>query len=164
MRFLLAVLILFSLIPFAIADTTPGTIVTTSASVTYADISGQQMPQQTSNQADVLIIAKNPTPTVYLTLKSLYFGPKTVGRAIKLAGKITRDQNGVYWLEDGSVKTSTGGSANKLYCKISPTFLTPGTLSQQTSTTVVTGISQVETDGTPIIVPEADTSLQPLTP
>jgi hypothetical protein len=167
MRILLAV-VLLGLMTAAFAATTPGTIVTTSASFTYDDSTGQQMPQQSSDAANVLVVSKNPAPSVLLSVRSLHFGPSTVGRTIKLVGNITEDQNGTFWIDDGSVRLGKDASGNtigqNLYCKLSPIFLTQGLLTTQSGRTVVTGISQVETDGTPIVIPEADTSLRSLQP
>mgnify|MGYP000892260597 CR=1 FL=1 len=165
MRILLAMVVLVSIAISASAATEPGTIITTSASMAYRDSTSQQMHSSTSNTENVLVVPNNPDP-VFMAVRSLYIGPSTVGRNVKLAGRIFKDTDGQYWLDDGSVlseKDATGKSyLQKLYCKVSSVFVTESQLAACTDCTVVTGISQTEADGTPIIIPADDASLQSL--
>jgi hypothetical protein len=167
MRILLAMVVLVGLAACVHAATPPGTIVTTSASVTYSDSAGRQMPQETSNAENVLVVSSNPDRPVLLAVRALYFGPSTVGRTVKVVGTIFTNSSGA-WLDDGSVlveKDSTGKLVGrKLYCKVSTVFLTQGQMPAPSVRTVLTGISQVDADGTPIIIPSTDTDLRPLAP
>ncbi|MEN6373059.1 MAG: hypothetical protein ABFD64_13730 [Armatimonadota bacterium] len=149
------------------AATTPGTIVTVSASVSYYDSAGIAMPQQSSNPKSVLVVAKDPENTVYLTIKSLYQGPSTIGRTIKLVGEITTDANGLIWISDGSniLENSSDGklTGRKLYCRVAPDFLSSSSVvSNKTGRIVIAGISQVDTDNIPVIIPSGDSDIQDL--
>ncbi|MEN6519835.1 MAG: hypothetical protein ABFD46_01600 [Armatimonadota bacterium] len=167
MRILLVIMALVCLTAVSYAETAPGTIVTVSASVSYYDSAGNAMPQQSSNLKSVLVVAKDPENTVYLTIKSLYQGPSTVGRTIKLAGEITTDANGLIWISDGSniLETGTDGKyvGRRLYCRVATDFLSsPSIASNQTGRIVITGISQVDTDGIPVVIPSGDNNIQDL--
>jgi len=167
MRILLAIVALACLTAAVHAATEPGTILTTTASVSYCDSTGCAMPMQSSNPLSVLVIAKDPPKPVYLTIKSLHFGPSTVGRTVKVVGKLTKDENGDTWISDGSVAIEydqTGKRiGRKLYCKVASVFLSPSTITPAPSgSTIVTGISQVDSDGTPVIIPSSDNEIESL--
>jgi len=163
MRILVAALLLAGLAAAAQASTTPGTILTTSATASYADSGGQAMPQETSNPANVLVVSANPGRTVAMAVRSIFAGPSTVGMTIKIAGNVFTDANGVTWIGDGSVslhRDATGKRiATKLYCKVSTLFLTQRPAPARY---VVTGISQVEADGTRVIIPSQSMDVQSL--
>lgn len=169
MRILLVIVTLACFTAASHAATVPGTIVTVFASVSYHDSTGNAMPEQSSNPQSILVVAKDPANTVYLTIKSLYQGPTTLGRTIKLVGEITTDANGVSWISDGSTVTEKDQNGKpvgrKLYCRVSSVFLSSTSIaSAQTGRIIVTGISQTDTDGTPVVIPSGDSDIQDLSP
>lgn len=165
MRFLVIVVTLAGFAAGLQAATTPGTIISTAASASYADSQGQQMPQEASNPSNILVVSSQPERTVMLTVRSLYFGPSTVGRTVKVVGKVFTDANGT-WVSDGSSVTEVDAGGNttvrQLYCKVATTFLSAALPQNQTA--VVTGISQADGNGIAMVIPESDTHIQALTP
>lgn len=167
MRFLIVTLALLTLSIGAYADVTPGTIISTVASASYADAAGQPMPNENSNQMDVLVTPITSDNPVMLNIRSLYLGPSTVGRTVKVVGRITVDGNGV-WMDDGSTvptgTTDVNGNPvqQSVYCRVATSFLsqppTPGQF------IAVTGYSQIDVDGKAMVVPALDDQLQTFSP
>lgn len=167
MRILLAIAALACFTSAVNAATEPGTILTTTANVSYSDSFGKAMPQQSSNPMSILVVAKDPPKPVYLTIKSLYSGPSTVGRTVKVVGELTTDKNGDTWISDGSVVIEydqTGKPVGrKLYCKVASVFLSPSSITPAPSDRmIVTGISQVDSDGAPVVIPSGDHEIEGL--
>lgn len=163
MRSLLVLAILAGLAANVQSATTPGTILSASATASYSDSAGQAMPDQLSNTSNVLVISTTPTRPVALTLRSLYSGPSTVGRTVKVVGKLSTDATST-WIEDGSVTTAKDSSgkiiSSKLRCKVSTLFLSQALTANQQM--IITGISQTESDGTHVVIPSADTEVKSL--
>jgi len=162
MKIVVVVVLSVGLAIAAQASTTPGTILTTSAAAAYTDSAGQSMPQKSSNQANVLVVPADPGRTVMLSVRSLHYGPSTVGMTVRIVGKVFSDANGT-WIDDGSrqiYRDSTGKlRSSPLLCKVSTVFLAQPPAAGRW---IVTGISQVEQDGTRIIIPSADTDIRSL--
>ncbi|MBI2841926.1 MAG: hypothetical protein HYX78_00845 [Armatimonadetes bacterium] len=166
MRILVAVVSLACLVTSAYAATTPGTIVSTSAAASYADSSGQPMPLETSNREDILVVAASPPKPVMLTLNSLFAGASTIGRTVRVVGAPIAS-GGETWFEDGSTVCTDAVRENgrpiyvRLRCKLSTLFLSQPLGSQRI---VVTGISQKDLDGIPVIIPSDDSDVAALAP
>lgn len=163
MRSIIVFGILLGLAVNAQSATTPGTILSSSASVSYTDSAGQAMPQQSSNTSNVLVVSASTVRPVAMNIKSLFLGPSTVGKTVKLVGTLVTDTNGT-WLDDGSVKlekdTSGKMVSTKLRCKVSTLFLSQAPAANQHL--VITGISQTESDGTHVVIPATDTEVSSL--
>lgn len=157
------VLMCFGISTFA--ATQPGTIVTITADASYSDAAGTTTLGNTSNASNILVVSAKPGRPVMLTLKSLFCGPSTVGRTVKLFGRTSVDADGT-WISDGSVlatKDSSGKTvATKLRCKLSTVFLSSAPTQDQPY--IVTGISQVDATGTPVIIPSTDAEMQSAAP
>lgn len=165
MKILVTTMVLAALAASVQAATMPGTVICTSASATYKDSSGQTMPQTASNEENVLVVSSQPDRTVMLTVHSLYFGPSTVGRTVKVAGRVFADTNGV-WLDDGSALVEVDAAGNEfgtpLYCKLSTTFLSQAPAGN--TMTIITGVSQLDNNDVPMIIPASDAQIQSVTP
>jgi hypothetical protein len=145
----------------AYATTAPGTIISTCATASYTDAAGQTMPEQDSNQARVLVTSSSADRTVMLNISALYAGPSTIGRTIKVLGTVATDPNGSY-LYNGETIDNGSGSQIQAICRISTLFLTQRPPAGRFM--AVTGISQIDTDGTPVVIPSGDAQVQDLTP
>ncbi len=90
-----------------------------------------------------------------------------VSSLVKVAGKVHVDSGGI-WIDDGSAVPGTQLDANgnpvpvPAWCKLATTFL--GQTPADGTFAAITGYSQTDASGTPVIVPAADTGLQTLTP
>jgi hypothetical protein len=122
------------------------------------------MPLQSSNTSSILVVSANPGRPVMLTVRSLFQGPSTVGKTVKLAGTLVTDTAGT-WIDDGTVlmeKDQSGTvTGKKLRCKVNTLFLAQAPAPNQKVT--ITGISQKDTDGTRVVIPSTDTEVQTLT-
>jgi hypothetical protein len=157
MRYPTAALALLLISANAFAATTAGTIISTYANATYADSSGQSMPEENSNKTNVLVTPATAQNPVMLTVRALFQGPSTIGRLVKVVGRVYTDANGV-WIDDGSTIANTSDTEEPVACRIATTFL--GQAPAAGGFIAVTGYSQKDASGTPVIVPDADIQLQ----
>ena len=156
------------------------TQLSTAASVSYVDPTGETIQQATDQPASVQVdtalspivsqpaasfVAPDPSSPVYFTIsRSMYSGASLRGKSVKLIGKL-RTNDGVQYLDDGATVTLLNPATGlvETFRSIVPVLRDLLTIAPTDGVLVtVQGVCRIESDGRPAILPLSDSAISPV--